>query len=142
MARRRRAPKSAAQIAAAKKNLEKARAARSKRAPNPGAKNSGKDKRFTKGLAEARKRRTELQAKYGPDFAIMPGKKARQTKVGGRTWAANEARGYKHPLSEATESKLFKKGSRTRVSGSTGKVFTQSRADAIKGVRIRKGLKK
>lgn len=78
----------------------------------------------------ARNRRTE--------YDITPGKGIRNTRVGGRVWATQEARSYgnKPALSDATIKKLlFTKGSRLKVDPGTGKVFQQSRGDAIRGIR-------
>ena len=131
-----------AQRAASRRNLEKARAAK-KRGLKAAPQNSGKDKRFTKALAERRAKTSELQKKYGKDFADTPGKASRNRRIGGRIWAANEARPYNRPLSETTEKKLLKKRTRTRVSGNTGKVFSQTRRQAIMGIRpTRKRRKK
>lgn len=186
MAKARRTP---AQIAAAKRNLEKARAARKKAAQRD-------PKRFTKALAKRRKDQAKAEGssetlgtkklrlqqlkkalkdtetdkynRYGKtawgsggkgrrseqlsqiahfkkeirkaEQAIkthgtakpkvkINAKKTRQERVGGRAWAAKEAGGTV-PLSS------FRPGSRVRVSARTGRTFTQTRRQAIMGIRV------
>ena len=118
MAKARRTP---AQIAAAKRNLEKARAARKKAAQRD-------PKRFTKALAKRRKDQAKAEGS-SETLVKINAKKTRQERVGGRAWAAKEAGGTV-PLSS------FRPGSRVRVSARTGRTFTQTRRQAIMGIRV------
>lgn len=106
--------RTAAQAAASRRNLEKAR--RAKKSASSGAKHSGKDKRFTKGLSG-------LKGSERRQF--------RAERVGGRSWMGREGGGDWLPASAFKK----KKGAKLRTDFD-GNRFTQTRRQAIMGVRV------
>jgi hypothetical protein len=119
--------RTAKQAAASRANLVKARAKRSSASSSEHPMVAHSPGKFTQNLAE-RKKQTAKWVASGSLPAST--RQRRQERVGGRSWAANEAGGSYLPGT------AFKKGSRRRASGETGAHFTQSRKQAIAGVRV------
>lgn len=120
------ASRTAAQKRASAENLKKARAHKKRvTEAKKWVKGNG---HYDKAGFAANKEQTAKWVKSGQLPASA--KQRRQERTGGRSWAAREAGGSMLPKS------AFKKGSRVRVSGVTGKRFTQSHRQAIQGIRV------